>query len=253
MPGTEGGWGRTLSRKWTQAAPKAVLPQPRHRRAVRTRSVSHFVYTTTLGAQGQCRSHCADRETEAQSSRKESRKRPVVTFKGSPSFRGLNPSECGVPSFWLQLAISQQSDFHDNRYQKVLTLDLDPVGFQDAGNYTCMATNARGTHATSMVFRVVGEHQVVGGLGGARAGGGANAEKEETLVTSSRESLARGVSPRPSQNPLPPGSNPRAWLPRLPASLRSAWGPGSSGSPRASPSTHSVVPPSLGHSCPWDT
>lgn len=177
----------------------------------------------------------------------------MVTFKGSPSFRGLNPSECGVPSFWLQLAISQQSDFHDNRYQKVLTLDLDPVGFQDAGNYTCMATNARGTHATSMVFRVVGEHQVVGGLGGARAGGGANAEKEETLVTSSRESLARGVSPRPSQNPLPPGSNPRAWLPRLPASLRSAWGPGSSGSPRASPSTHSVVPPSLGHSCPWDT
>uniref|UniRef100_A0A8D1C3Z0 Macrophage colony-stimulating factor 1 receptor n=1 Tax=Sus scrofa TaxID=9823 RepID=A0A8D1C3Z0_PIG len=54
-----------------------------------------------------------------------------------------------------KLAISQQSDFHDNRYQKVLTLDLDPVGFQDAGNYTCMATNARGTHATSMVFRVV--------------------------------------------------------------------------------------------------
>ncbi|XP_068392288.1 macrophage colony-stimulating factor 1 receptor isoform X1 [Eschrichtius robustus] len=54
-----------------------------------------------------------------------------------------------------KLTISQQSDFHDNRYQKVLTLNLDHVGFQDAGNYTCMATNARGIHSTSMVFWVV--------------------------------------------------------------------------------------------------
>uniref|UniRef100_A0A8C0HTN0 Macrophage colony-stimulating factor 1 receptor n=1 Tax=Balaenoptera musculus TaxID=9771 RepID=A0A8C0HTN0_BALMU len=42
-----------------------------------------------------------------------------------------------------------QSDFHDNRYQKVLTLNLDHVGFQDAGNYTCMATNNRYLHSTS--------------------------------------------------------------------------------------------------------
>ncbi|KAM9731054.1 macrophage colony-stimulating factor 1 receptor [Dama dama] len=54
-----------------------------------------------------------------------------------------------------KLAISQQSDFRDNRYQKVLTLELDHVVFQDAGNYTCVATNARGVHSTSMVFRVV--------------------------------------------------------------------------------------------------
>ena len=38
----------------------------------------------------------------------------------------------------MQLAISQQSDFRDNRYQKVLTLKVDHVGFQDAGNYTCI-------------------------------------------------------------------------------------------------------------------
>uniref|UniRef100_A0A8C3VXM0 Platelet-derived growth factor receptor-like protein n=1 Tax=Catagonus wagneri TaxID=51154 RepID=A0A8C3VXM0_9CETA len=55
-----------------------------------------------------------------------------------------------------ELAISQQSDFHDNRYQRVLTLDLDHAAVRDAGNYTCVATNARGTHAASMVFRVVG-------------------------------------------------------------------------------------------------
>ncbi|KAI5259610.1 macrophage colony-stimulating factor 1 receptor [Manis pentadactyla] len=54
-----------------------------------------------------------------------------------------------------KLTISQQSDFHDNRYQKVLTLNLDHVGFQDAGNYSCVATNARGVHSTSMVFWVV--------------------------------------------------------------------------------------------------
>ncbi|XP_008564126.1 PREDICTED: macrophage colony-stimulating factor 1 receptor [Galeopterus variegatus] len=54
-----------------------------------------------------------------------------------------------------KLTIPQQSDFCDNRYQKVLTLDLDHVGFQDAGNYSCVATNARGAHSTSMVFRVV--------------------------------------------------------------------------------------------------
>uniref|UniRef100_A0A8C9KDH1 Macrophage colony-stimulating factor 1 receptor n=1 Tax=Panthera tigris altaica TaxID=74533 RepID=A0A8C9KDH1_PANTA len=54
-----------------------------------------------------------------------------------------------------KLTISQQSDFHDNRYQKVLTLNLDHVSFQDAGNYSCTATNAWGNHSASMVFRVV--------------------------------------------------------------------------------------------------
>lgn len=73
----------------------------------------------------------------------------------------------------MQLAISQQSDFRDNRYQKVLTLELDHVGFQDAGNYTCVATNARGVHTTSMVFRVVGEHRGGGGSAQILGRGGA--------------------------------------------------------------------------------
>ncbi|XP_053421951.1 macrophage colony-stimulating factor 1 receptor [Nycticebus coucang] len=54
-----------------------------------------------------------------------------------------------------KLAIPQQSDFHDNHYQKVLTLNLDQVNFQYAGNYSCKATNARGTRSAAMVFRVV--------------------------------------------------------------------------------------------------
>ncbi|XP_058399927.1 macrophage colony-stimulating factor 1 receptor [Diceros bicornis minor] len=54
-----------------------------------------------------------------------------------------------------KLTISQQSDFRDNRYQKVLILNLEHVGFQDAGNYSCVATNAQGVRSTSMVFRVV--------------------------------------------------------------------------------------------------
>lgn len=51
--------------------------------------------------------------------------------------------------------VSQQSDFRDNRYHKVLTLNLDDVGFQDAGIYSCVASNALGDHSTSMIFRVV--------------------------------------------------------------------------------------------------
>uniref|UniRef100_G1RGX9 Macrophage colony-stimulating factor 1 receptor n=1 Tax=Nomascus leucogenys TaxID=61853 RepID=G1RGX9_NOMLE len=54
-----------------------------------------------------------------------------------------------------KLAIPQQSDFHNNRYQKVLTLSLDQVDFQHAGNYSCMASNVQGKHSTSMFFRVV--------------------------------------------------------------------------------------------------
>lgn len=54
-----------------------------------------------------------------------------------------------------KLPIAQQTDFLDNRYHKVLTLSLDPVDFQHAGNYSCVATNAQGMRSTSMVFRVV--------------------------------------------------------------------------------------------------
>lgn len=53
------------------------------------------------------------------------------------------------------LSIFEHNDYHDDRYQKVLTLNLHQVDFKDAGNYTCVATNARGTRSTSMVFRVV--------------------------------------------------------------------------------------------------
>uniref|UniRef100_A0A8C5LF77 Macrophage colony-stimulating factor 1 receptor n=2 Tax=Jaculus jaculus TaxID=51337 RepID=A0A8C5LF77_JACJA len=55
----------------------------------------------------------------------------------------------------IKLRIAQETDFHDNHYQKVLTLNLSDAGFQDAGNYSCVATNALGTHSTSMIFRVV--------------------------------------------------------------------------------------------------
>uniref|UniRef100_A0A9L0S2G1 Macrophage colony-stimulating factor 1 receptor n=1 Tax=Equus caballus TaxID=9796 RepID=A0A9L0S2G1_HORSE len=54
-----------------------------------------------------------------------------------------------------KLTISQQSDFRDNRYHKVLTLSLGHVGFQDAGSYSCVATNAQGVRSSSMVFWVV--------------------------------------------------------------------------------------------------
>ncbi|XP_045407348.1 macrophage colony-stimulating factor 1 receptor [Lemur catta] len=54
-----------------------------------------------------------------------------------------------------KLEISEQSDFRDEHYQKVLTLNLNQVDFQHAGNYSCKATNAQGTHSTAMVFRVV--------------------------------------------------------------------------------------------------
>uniref|UniRef100_A0A5F9DLX2 receptor protein-tyrosine kinase n=1 Tax=Oryctolagus cuniculus TaxID=9986 RepID=A0A5F9DLX2_RABIT len=52
------------------------------------------------------------------------------------------------------------SDFHDGSYHKVLTLSLSDVSFQDAGNYTCVATNPQGTRSSSMVFRVVGSAYV---------------------------------------------------------------------------------------------
>nr|XP_003934130.2 macrophage colony-stimulating factor 1 receptor [Saimiri boliviensis boliviensis] len=54
-----------------------------------------------------------------------------------------------------KLTIRQRSDFHNNRYQKVLTLDLEQVDFQHAGNYSCMARNVRGSRSTSMFFWVV--------------------------------------------------------------------------------------------------
>ncbi|XP_023571133.1 macrophage colony-stimulating factor 1 receptor isoform X3 [Octodon degus] len=54
-----------------------------------------------------------------------------------------------------ELRISQQSDFQDDHYQKVLTLNLNDARFQDAGNYSCTAQNAQFINSTSMVFRVV--------------------------------------------------------------------------------------------------
>uniref|UniRef100_A0A8C6QJC9 Macrophage colony-stimulating factor 1 receptor n=1 Tax=Nannospalax galili TaxID=1026970 RepID=A0A8C6QJC9_NANGA len=54
-----------------------------------------------------------------------------------------------------QLQIPQHTDFHDDHYKKVLTLNLNSVDFQDAGRYSCIATNARDTHSVSMSFQVV--------------------------------------------------------------------------------------------------
>lgn len=54
-----------------------------------------------------------------------------------------------------KLTIPEDNNFHGDRYHKVLTLNLNPVGFQHAGNYSCVATNTQGVHSTSMVFRVV--------------------------------------------------------------------------------------------------
>ncbi|XP_075399273.1 macrophage colony-stimulating factor 1 receptor [Tenrec ecaudatus] len=48
-----------------------------------------------------------------------------------------------------------ETDFHNYQYQKVLTYRLGVVGFEDAGNYSCVATNAQGRRSTSMVLRVV--------------------------------------------------------------------------------------------------
>ncbi|XP_019485606.1 PREDICTED: macrophage colony-stimulating factor 1 receptor [Hipposideros armiger] len=54
-----------------------------------------------------------------------------------------------------KLTIPEHNNFDGERYHKVLTLNLNPVGFQHAGNYSCVATNTQGVHSTSMVFRVV--------------------------------------------------------------------------------------------------
>ncbi|KAG8504482.1 Macrophage colony-stimulating factor 1 receptor [Galemys pyrenaicus] len=54
-----------------------------------------------------------------------------------------------------KLTISQKTDFLDNCYQKTLTLDLDHADFQNAGNYSCVASNTQGVRSMAMVFRVV--------------------------------------------------------------------------------------------------
>ncbi|XP_004453792.2 macrophage colony-stimulating factor 1 receptor [Dasypus novemcinctus] len=63
--------------------------------------------------------------------------------------------DCSLHRGDTKLTVPQLSDFSDNRYKKVLNLTLDHVDFHDAGNYSCVATNARGVRATSMVLRVV--------------------------------------------------------------------------------------------------
>ncbi|XP_037017841.2 macrophage colony-stimulating factor 1 receptor [Artibeus jamaicensis] len=54
-----------------------------------------------------------------------------------------------------KLRVPVDTDYYDDHYHKVLTLNFTQVGFQDAGNYSCVATNGQGTHSISMVFRVV--------------------------------------------------------------------------------------------------
>ncbi|XP_037364853.1 macrophage colony-stimulating factor 1 receptor [Talpa occidentalis] len=54
-----------------------------------------------------------------------------------------------------KLTINQKTDFVEKRYQKNLTLNLDHVDFQNAGNYSCVASNPQGISSISMAFRVV--------------------------------------------------------------------------------------------------
>lgn len=54
-----------------------------------------------------------------------------------------------------KLAIPINSDFQDNAYKKVLTLNLNAVDFQDAGIYSCVANNAAGSNTATMNFQVV--------------------------------------------------------------------------------------------------
>lgn len=54
-----------------------------------------------------------------------------------------------------ELEVPIYSDFQNDCYKKVRTLNLDAVGFQDAGKYSCVASNSFGTHWESMNFQVV--------------------------------------------------------------------------------------------------
>ncbi|XP_003404645.2 macrophage colony-stimulating factor 1 receptor isoform X1 [Loxodonta africana] len=54
-----------------------------------------------------------------------------------------------------KLTVHPEIVYHEGRYHKVLIHSLDHVGFQDAGNYSCVATNAQGSNSASMVLRVV--------------------------------------------------------------------------------------------------
>ncbi|XP_006985201.2 macrophage colony-stimulating factor 1 receptor isoform X2 [Peromyscus maniculatus bairdii] len=54
-----------------------------------------------------------------------------------------------------ELEVPIYSDFQNDCYKKVRTLNLDAVDFQDAGKYSCVASNSFGTHWESMNFQVV--------------------------------------------------------------------------------------------------
>ncbi|XP_006893761.1 PREDICTED: macrophage colony-stimulating factor 1 receptor isoform X2 [Elephantulus edwardii] len=70
--------------------------------------------------------------------------------------RSMDPSfEMYLQHRNTKLTNYQEADFQENYYIKTLTHKLDHVGFQDAGNYSCVAISAQGIHSTSMVLRVV--------------------------------------------------------------------------------------------------
>ncbi|KAH0512912.1 Macrophage colony-stimulating factor 1 receptor [Microtus ochrogaster] len=54
-----------------------------------------------------------------------------------------------------KLEIPISGDFQNDRYKKVQILSLNAADFQDAGKYSCVASNGFGTHTSSMIFQVV--------------------------------------------------------------------------------------------------
>ncbi|XP_012881009.1 PREDICTED: macrophage colony-stimulating factor 1 receptor [Dipodomys ordii] len=85
----------------------------------------------------------------------------LVRIRGENAQITCKATEPGVHFYVLlkhgdtKLNISQEVDFQDNKYHKVLALNLSAVDFQDSGNYTCLATNSMGVRSNSMILQVV--------------------------------------------------------------------------------------------------
>ncbi|XP_048187423.1 macrophage colony-stimulating factor 1 receptor [Perognathus longimembris pacificus] len=87
--------------------------------------------------------------------------RELVRIRGESAHIACKATDPGVDFFVFlkhgdtQLNISQESDFRESKYQKVLALNLSAVDFRDSGNYSCLATNRMGVSSASTTLRVV--------------------------------------------------------------------------------------------------